>query len=79
MQRADFRVFTDEELANPSPIEAYADLVRITRPVLIADLVDALIAEGGEIKSFDREGIPNHWIEEGSYLLYGPIPVEKET
>ena len=38
-------------------------------PVTLADLVDILKNQGAEIKSFDREGIPNHWIPEGTYLV----------
>jgi hypothetical protein len=42
MSRADMRIYTDEELAHPSPIDAYADLVRITRPVTREDVLAAV-------------------------------------
>lgn len=45
MRLADLRVFTDEEFANPSPIEAYGDLVKLTRPVTVADLIVVLKEE----------------------------------
>jgi hypothetical protein len=46
----DLRVFTDEEMASPSPIESYGDLVRITRPVTYADILAVVKQLGGEVR-----------------------------
>jgi hypothetical protein len=42
MSLADMRIYTDEELAKPSPIDAYIDLVRITRPATREDVLAAV-------------------------------------
>jgi hypothetical protein len=68
MSLADMRIYTDEELANPSPIDAYTDLVRITRPATREDVL-AAVRELGAVEVKVESGVAR--LEELDYIIDG--------
>lgn len=56
-------------MSEPVTLDDFMTRTGTQRLMTLADLIQVLEGMGAERKSFDREGIPNHWIEEGEYLV----------